>query len=293
MFGTFFGNYLLNEHLITPLQMSKVLVRMDQVRVKIGTMAIHAGYMTADQVEEVHKLQSTVDKRFGEIAIENGYLTTRRLESLLKKQKSDLTLLAEALIEEKIMNHKSFEAYYKSYKEKYDLSKVGSEDLTSFGAKNLMQTVMDTENEIDGHLYTEYVTLSLKNIQRFLASQFVVEGLGRVDKKAYDHLIYQRLKGENHIFTAVAGETQALSGMASNYAEEIFEGVEAMVVDALGEFMNLNNGLFIVNQSNMGVEMDLEIQSYVEAPTLNPYRNLYSLSMRTSKGAFDLVFGLL
>ena len=45
----------------------------------LGTLAIHAGYMTAS--EQPRDVQTHEDKRFGEIAINEGYLTEVRLQT--------------------------------------------------------------------------------------------------------------------------------------------------------------------------------------------------------------------
>ena len=44
MITQFFGNYLLNEHLVTPNQLIEALQEKNNTRLKLGVLAINAGY---------------------------------------------------------------------------------------------------------------------------------------------------------------------------------------------------------------------------------------------------------
>ena len=57
MFTQFFGNYLLNQRLVSPEQLTEALELQKTTRLKLGVLAINAGYMTAAQVDEVHNAQ--------------------------------------------------------------------------------------------------------------------------------------------------------------------------------------------------------------------------------------------
>ena len=75
MFTQFFGNYLLHQQLVSPEHLSEVLQSMKTTRLKLGVLAINAGYMTAEQVEKAHTEQQRVDKRIGEVMVDMGFLT--------------------------------------------------------------------------------------------------------------------------------------------------------------------------------------------------------------------------
>ncbi len=103
MFSQFFGNYLLHRKLVNTTQLREVLALQDTVRVKIGILAIDAGFMTAPQVDRVHQLQIKMDKRFGEIAIKEGYLNEDQLTDLLGQQNKRHLILSQALIDKGIL----------------------------------------------------------------------------------------------------------------------------------------------------------------------------------------------
>ena len=86
MFFRVFGNYLKEKNLLDDKQIDALMKYRRENRVKLGMLAVEQGLMTAEQAEEVNRLQAMQDKRFGEIAIEKGYLTAVDMEQLIAKQ---------------------------------------------------------------------------------------------------------------------------------------------------------------------------------------------------------------
>ncbi len=57
MFNKYFGNYILTKKVLSNDQIRGVLAKQQTARAKLGVLAIESGYMTAFQVNRVHKLQ--------------------------------------------------------------------------------------------------------------------------------------------------------------------------------------------------------------------------------------------
>ena len=70
MFTQFFGNYLLSNNLVTCEQLSEALFPKTPHRLKLGTIAINEGLVTAEQVEIAHRKQQQEDKRIGDVMVE-------------------------------------------------------------------------------------------------------------------------------------------------------------------------------------------------------------------------------
>ena len=85
MYAQFFGNYLLS-HGITKEQLMHAMQEANNEHPKLGTLAMHAGYMSASEVDRVIIMQTHEDKRFGELAIREGYLTEAQVTELLQTQ---------------------------------------------------------------------------------------------------------------------------------------------------------------------------------------------------------------
>jgi hypothetical protein len=69
MYTQFLGNYLLQRGIVNQEQLFKAMTRLSQTHIKLGTIAIKEGLMTAKEVDECLYVQSREDKRFGEIAV--------------------------------------------------------------------------------------------------------------------------------------------------------------------------------------------------------------------------------
>ena len=77
MYAQFFGNFLLSHELITTEQLLEAMERKNANRPRLGTLAMHAGYLSASEVEHIHIMQTHRDMKFGELAVELGLLSPR------------------------------------------------------------------------------------------------------------------------------------------------------------------------------------------------------------------------
>ena len=58
MFAQFFGSYLLNHNAVSPNELTAAIAMLADTHIKLGTLAMHMGYMTAAEVDEVCFLQT-------------------------------------------------------------------------------------------------------------------------------------------------------------------------------------------------------------------------------------------
>lgn len=291
MFSAFFGNYLLEKKVVTAKQLSTIMSKQEKTRLRLGMLAVNAKYMTAGQADEVNELQATMDKRFGDIAIEKAYLTTEQLESLLGQQKSEHLILAQNLIDAKIMTMKQFEKEIETYKVQFGLDDDQFEGLKANDVDLLVHAFVAFDDGQGVDYYSDYVSLFIKNIIRFIDGNIRFDRVQKVEHESFEHVVRQSISGENDLFTGIGLDEKAFLALAGKYANESFTEMGEYPIDAAGEFLNLHNGLFTVNMSDQGVEMSLDIQSYIEDVTFNPSATLYSVPVYTSIGVINLVFG--
>ena len=62
MYTQFFGNYLLSQGYVTQEQLFEAMQKQSSQRMKLGTLAMHAGLMTAAEVDQIVILQTHYDK---------------------------------------------------------------------------------------------------------------------------------------------------------------------------------------------------------------------------------------
>ena len=81
MYAQFFGTFLLSHNVVTKDQLLSALGKKSSQHMKLGTLAIMKGYMTANEVDNVIISQTHNDCRFGDLAVREGYLTQEQVRT--------------------------------------------------------------------------------------------------------------------------------------------------------------------------------------------------------------------
>lgn len=250
MFSQYFGQYLLKEKYLTAVQLKTAVEYQQSVRLKLGVLAINAGYMNADQASKVHSMQAKLDRRFGEIAVDMEYLKEEQVDELLSSQRFGHLLLAQALIDKNYMSLEKFEEAIYSYKKKYNIS----------------EAQFDKFRFIDSEVYTNKIT--------------------KVNEFKTECAVSQRIKNSINLLTYINAKEDVFALIASRYAQEELLVVDEMAKDSVGEFLNLNNGLYLVGMSNIGIELDMEPQTEFFGKTIY---STYVIPIQLPFGTMELI----
>lgn len=266
MFTQCFGKYLLEAQLIAEEQFENALQQMSSKRARLGVLAIDDGVMTPYQVEETVSAQLQMDKKFGEIALARGFLTESALEALLHKQGSPFAVFSQVLIDNGYLTYAALASHLSQFKEHCGLRE---DDFISFkGGDNgrmihkLYCTLEDTPERLS--FMEAYTALFVRNLQRFIGNQVL---LGPVVKNAVSPgavTALQELSGPISFVAALSGDDQALCYFSGRFAKARFDTLDDMARDILGEFLNCNNGVFIANALELGVDLELCPQEVTE-----------------------------
>ncbi|MED4353952.1 hypothetical protein P9265_16665 [Schinkia azotoformans] len=268
MFSQYFGHYLLNKGLINTEQLKEALELQAETHVKLGVLSVNAGYMTPFQVEEVHEKQKQIDKRFGEIAIELGFLTEKQLDQLLSGQKQNHLILGQALVDLGILNIDQFSTALSNYKKEHSLSDEQFDAIKAGDIDTLVETIVGLEDISNKKLYANYLSLFAKNLIRFIDDQVRLEAKKVNDQYKANWMVTQLIKGtgagEQTLSTGMGCDEETFIKFASIYAEETIDEIDELAKASVSEFLNLHNGIFLVNMSNRGVELNMEPQQIHE-----------------------------
>ncbi|QSX05747.1 hypothetical protein JYG23_13945 [Sedimentibacter sp. zth1] len=290
MFTQFFGNYLLSNEHLTSDQLSNVLVAQKNAKVKLGVLAINAGLMTSEQVRKVHHMQSKVDKKFGNIAVELGYLTDDQVVELLNEQKSGYLLLGQTIVDKGYMTLEQIEIALENYKKEHKIENINFSDAQNYKLLSVIEEFYKFKNRKDATIYAEYISLLFKNIIRFIGQDFIPLNQFQFENKKCDLLASQNINGKFSTYTAIEGNEEALIKFASRFSEEEYAENNEYVMASVGEFLNLNNGIFSVNMSNTNnIELELtpqDIQSNIELKNL---KNAICIPVRFTFGIINFI----
>ena len=253
MLSQYLAQYLLNTGLLSPQQVREILENEQEHRVKLGVIAINKGVMNAEQVETVHQLQVRADKRFGEIAIEEGFITEKQLEELLAVQADGNLNFGQAIIDRGFMTLSQLEAALERYNKNNAFAVIKALD------KIEIKKIDFSELEEVREIYGEYVDLFVRSLLRFINTTSLILQGEPVDVKN-KYLMSQQMTGESAFATGLLLSEDTLIEIARRYSGEEINCVDELAVDSVAEFLNVTNGLYIVNLSNRGIDVDLEPQ---------------------------------
>ena len=290
MFTQFFGNYLLNKKLVSTWQLTEALQLQKTTRLKLGVLAINAGYMTAEQVDDVHNAQTRIDKRIGDIAVDMGYLTVEQVEELLSSQKTGHLLLGQALVDKGYMTTKQFEAALNSYKEQNAITDADFTNSQNEKIESVIKNFYHFNSFKNSDIFTDYVSLLFKNVIRFIGDDFTPLEASIVNVYQANWMASQHIKGKFNAFTAIEGNEISFINFASRYAGETFTDNDEYVQASVGEFLNLHNGLFTVNMSNdRQLELEMAPQDVTFRKDLNTSSDTFCIPVCFPFGTINFI----
>lgn len=256
MFGNYFGHYLLEQGLITDSQYVEVSEAQKSARVKLGLLAVASGLLTQKQADRVNLLQQQMDKRFGDIAIEQGYLTKEQVDEMLSKQGDAYITFVQAITDRNIMTLEEVQENVTKYQEYGNYTDAEIEALKSGDLDRIVP--MFLKEPALSQIHKDYVALTMRNLMRFVDTDIRMEEVIQLAPMTVRNGVQQEIFGDQEMFTSVFADDEGILAIACAYAKEDFKEIDIFSLDAVSEFLNVNNGLFVSAQSEEGIEMDLE-----------------------------------
>lgn len=282
MYAQFFGSYLLGRDVITTDQLDKAISRLSDSRIRLGTLAMHEGYMTPAEVDEVCYMQTREDKRFGEIAVEREYLTQEQVNSLLKLQNPDYILLGQNLVDIGAITNSQLDEYLRDYQDETGIYDMGSENNAK--TEKIVGAFFAGVRPRDRNIIM-YVNLLFNDFVRFIGDDFTPMEPSIVKSVDCEFGITQKIDGQVRLSTGLVMEKDTAVRFASRYAKMRFKDFDEYVMASSEDFLNLHNGLFCVNISNeSSVELTLD-------PPAREEKSNITFSHTTYQIPIDYTFG--
>ena len=284
MVSQFFAQYILNQGLLTPAQVQEALESRRTAQPKLGVAAINLGYLTAEQVEEIHKLQYRIDKRFGEIALTEGYLSHEQLSSVLANQGNDDFRFGQALVDKGFLSLEALEDVLAEYKQAAELEQSSDLILIKEWISHYLSFSREDDNAV---LYCDYMALFLRAIVRFLDAcpLLVASPEGKSEER---WAVSQSMTGDITLNSCLLLDNNVLLEIARRYSGEQIMEVDELALDSVGEFLNVTNGLFCINLSNLGLDCDLHPQMIARESATVQNRS-WSITVDIGFGTIELV----
>jgi CheY-specific phosphatase CheX len=95
----FFGQFLVENSIVSREALLKAIDLQEQKNLKFGEMAISTGYVTKEEIERAHNAQMSRDMKLGDLLVEMGILTLKQMDDIVTRQQNTHLYIGEALVQ--------------------------------------------------------------------------------------------------------------------------------------------------------------------------------------------------
>lgn len=262
MFEQIFGKYLVSTGKITQEQLTNVYEYVQNVRSKLGLMAVAEKLMTQEQCDEINAIQAVEDKRFGDIAVEKGYITPEQVSELLNKQNDSYMLFCQTMMDKGYLTLENIDEALTEYQIKEGFTQAEMDDLLSGDFDRTVKIFLP----IDSDFHANLCGIMIRTLSRLISRTAYVEKARQTNSLKASNFVLQKLFGDRNVVAGFAGEDMSLLTIANPFAKENFTEVDMDALDAVGEFTNCVNGLFATDLSHHEIEVDMLPPEYYDHP---------------------------
>ncbi|MCL2054099.1 MAG: chemotaxis protein CheX [Oscillospiraceae bacterium] len=291
MYMQFFGNYLLNQGLVSAAALMDALDKQAEVTVSFEALAVNDALVDAAQAEAARAEAEKSGKFIGDVMVEKGFLTQEQVGALLHAPPPGHLLLGQALVEGGHMSAEQFEAALSSYKNQNSIPDADFHNVKDGVIKLLIGKFCEIIESSEASKYiTSYLTLLFKNLIRFVGDDFAPLEIKYLRGMVCTRCVAQKINGKFSAVSVIDAEGDALVGFASRFSKETIKAPDEYALACLSEFLNLHNGLYAVNFSNEeGDELELEPQTAYEEYDLEYMENIYIVPVCFTFGTINFI----
>lgn len=290
MYTQFFGNYLIANNHITQEQLFSAMQRQADKHMKLGTLAMHAGYMTASEVDTVLVEQTHQDRKFGELAIEMNYLSNDQVIELLKAQTPSFLRLGQVLLDDGALTNSEFEAILSNYRSDNELVDLDMIVENQTAIDKLFENFLISSETTLPKECRMFMELLFNNFIRFVGEDYTPISIEEITEFPVEYCVKQEILGQCNIKTYIGMSEETAIAFASRYVEDKFEEFDEYVQASLEDFLNLHNGLFLVNLSNdESIELTLDAPVQTEEPILEFKNTTYRIPVMYTFGTVHFI----
>lgn len=259
MFINLFGKYLVKEGELSESDFLKIRFAQEKTRVKLGLIAMSEGLMTEAQADKVNRQQMSQDRRFGDIAVEMGFLTEKQVERLLSLQGNPYMQFCQTVTDLGLMTLGQVENALLKFQRDNDFILSDVEAIKSGDIDRILPLYLP--ESID-KMAMDLLLVAVRSANRLVSTDICVERAYIAKEYSSDIAAAQKMVDGHYAMFAIGGDEKGMLNVAEGFGKEFFDITDMEVLDSVGEFVNIVNGLFATSKSNEGVEIDLMPPEY-------------------------------
>ena len=272
MGNRYFVQYLLNVGALKADEVLELMTKASKAEPGLPLLAMRKGLLSSAQLSEMN---ISDEAAFAEEAKDRKLLTVAQIDTLKNEAASSDACFGQALLDAGLADYAKLEVLF---------SEAEEEESSVYAA------VMSRAGDDDAHLYEiygKYADMFISSVQRFMNTDAVLlPGEAMLDADG-THLVSQSLGGGLVLTPGVMAKNDVFLEMGRRYSGEELEEIGDLAVDCVAEFINVLNGLYIVNLSQL--DMDVDLGEPKDAENVLPMAtNMLALNVGTEFGSFVL-----
>jgi len=242
----FFGQFLIEQGVVTHAGLLKAIGLQEETNRKIGAVVFEMGMMTQVEIAKVHQSQRNEDKRFGDKAVEMGFLTEEQLQQALLCQRNSHIYIGEALVKTGGLGKEDLEKYLIQFKENQRPYTVEKIELP-IGVAN--QSIWEMVADLTNKMLIRVAEMSFRagpcQIIEQLPTRTMVAEIGFSGSVSARYLLTTSQNSRKIIARAILQESDV-----DNESVEVLD-------DSVMEFINIVCGNIAAKAAQSGFQIDI------------------------------------
>lgn len=251
----FFGQYLVEQNLVSREALLQAIDLQEQKNLKFGEMALNLGYITKEDIECAHTAQMTKDLRLGDMLVEMGILTQGQMDDIITRQKNTHLYIGEALVQVGALTAEQLQKHLVAFK--MDQSKFTSERIEL------------PAGTPDSSMWEMSADMTYKMITRVLGLQFRAGKCQVVETVAASHMMAAMdFSGDvaARYLISVSEKTQKDIAKAILKEESVDNEPVEVLEDTVMEFVNVVCGNIAAKASQSGKVVNINPPVTIHPP---------------------------
>ncbi|WP_156945714.1 chemotaxis protein CheX [Anaerovibrio sp. RM50] len=244
MGNRYFSQYLLNTGVLDSDNIGYVMPKSAHAVPQLYVLAVQKGLLSEAQVEELAGADDPA-----KTLTDNKFLSDDQMASLKSDNPDRAACIAQVLLDEKLTDLKALNRCFRE-----------SDSDEIHPVVDAVKKIVSSYEDLNpvGEIYGGYAEMLISALQRLMNTDAVVLTDPAEPVIEDSIIVSQSMGGAISVSAAILTNEEAFLEMARRYSSEDFTVIDEMAEDSLAEFVNVINGLYIVEQSGQDVDMDLD-----------------------------------
>lgn len=242
----FFGQFMVEQGLVTTEALLSAIDLQDKNNLKLGEMALEMGLITHADIQRAHNVQMSKDIRLGDLLVEMGFLSLVQLNDVVTRQKNTHLYIGEALVQVGALTNDELQKHLDAFKADQAQYVSNGIELPISSANN---KIWEMTADLTYKMVTRVLDLQFRpgkcNLATTIPSNFMLAAMDLSGDVEARYLISVSEGLQKSIAKAILSEESV-----DNEPVEVLE-------DTVMEFVNVVCGNVAAKASQMGVIINI------------------------------------